>query len=61
MGYRDNYESPYDYGMEEELERESLRRAGYVPRFCLTEDEYREWIRGDVNEWELEQRHRRQR
>jgi hypothetical protein len=42
--------------MEEELEREAFRRAGYVPRFCRTEDEYREWLRGDLNEWELGQR-----
>lgn len=53
MGYRD--EDPRDYGMEEELERQS-RRFRPVPSFCRTEDEYREWLRGDVNEWELRQR-----
>lgn len=49
-------ENPYDYGMEEELERETFRRAGYVPSFCRTEDEYREFLSGDLTEWELGQR-----
>ena len=52
-------EDPCDYGMEEELERISLLRAGYVPRFCRTEDEYREWRAGIVDEGELRARRAR--
>lgn len=53
-------EDPCDYGMEEELERISLLRAGHVPRFCRTEDEYREWRAGIVDEGELRARRARE-